>query len=1184
MTSMDNPPQLDSYTCKLQGRNLVEAAAGTGKTYNIQILYTRMILELGLPVDSIVVVTFTVAATAELKSRIRTILSEVQQQAEVGNDSSGKWSWPAESESDADAAVQRARKILENATENDVAPDLCRKRLSAALQSFDIARISTIDGFCQRLLGEFAFEGGVRYAMNIVQNPDKIIAELTSDFCRTLLYNTKLNSNGKLAGTLHDACADEEQILSFVKYCYNHPDVILLQNGTAATEAPATAQAPATTQDVEVKVEEYTKDWEKKLGTLLSSESIDNNEIRLTVLLAARQHVLDQFNLRRQRDGFTTFTENLQQTSRAIQSNPLWVEKLQSRFQAVIIDEFQDTNLTQYNIFNTIFSKQEMPFFMVGDPKQAIYAFRGGDVNAYLRAKNDTKKSGTVSSLTQNFRSGQNVIDCIYQLFQNNGFGREDIQLPKITAADSNAKLDLKFPEDNREAKAATLVKVKVKDGTSEPADVVLLVQNLLGNEGYKLVDASGEPRPICPRDIAILCFSNRTCTELYNQLVSKGIPAVLSNAQNVLLSDEAQDFEDLIYALLHPTDWQAQIRALRSGLCNISIDELCLLQNGDSKATDLPQQLRQLAAIWQEQSFMAMFNRLLNTSKFHIFAPRTGNNTTERRLTNYFHLADLLQAMIQRQHLTPTSLLSTYQRMRIQAQGQEEFSEEYELQLASEAEAVRILTIHKSKGLQYPIVILPDLDQEVVKREAKPNCKSPKQRPSGFHKGNDGKLYYHTGCTVSDDARQRCEAEAVQEMRRVIYVAFTRAQNGVFLLEHPVKQETPSPMQVMRGAAKEAMTEAAADATAPVGTAADATVSDATTPVGTASDATASAALGTMPAPMSAPVGAPTPSANAEKDALTQPDDCSQLPLDRSGAFSSFSALAGSLHNRRPTNSLAELQEDDDVAADDDATADAAKSAPSPVFQVPRGAEIGTMLHKILEIIDFTTIKEEDLEPLLTRAIASAGLTAKFTPEAKVGLQQIFAALLKTKFALHDGTPFTLADIPKSHRLAELDFISYEDNGLPLKELRNILEADESCGLPSLLTSAGLAPENFLRGQIDLLAKINDKFFLFDWKSNVIDCNLDSFAPVRNGMKRPADGTEYTGIQAEMQAHAYQLQYLIYLAVTMRHLKINTEEEYNQLFGGVYYVFLRGLKADSDRGLFFDRPSWKVVQAIMEL
>lgn len=1190
---MSGPAPFDLVGTPLRpGVTLLEASAGTGKTYTIAGLYLRLLLEGRLALEQILVVTFTNAATAELRLRIRRGLVAARQALATGAAAPG------------DGPLVESLLVAPEAQRAD-----WRARLEIALERFDAAAVFTIHGFCQRLLGERAFESGHLFDTELATDVSGVWQAVADDYWRRHFQAAA----APLLLAARQADLGPERMASLLSVVARDPGVRRL---TRTVLAPAEAEACwlaawASAAD-EWRREApairalfgsatrwgnkpYNSDHEMaelfgKVEALLGPEGPQAQDLSALEaftpealahkrkkkgqepppahpFLGACREVLERaedlgqahwaaflagaagaVRARLEQDQTVGFDDLLTRVRDALRGpgGEALRAVLRRRHGAALIDEFQDTDPVQFEIFERAFTPAgDFQLYLVGDPKQAIYSFRGADIFAYLGARRLVDREYT---LGDNFRSAGGLVWAVNALFDHpRPFGLAQIGFHPVTArgrADEapltedgvrRAPLQVWYWDPGEKCTRKPDQEERLAEAVA--AEVVRLLAG-----GTRLGD-----RPLAPAGLAVLVDKHEQAERVRRALARRGVPAVQQTQGSVWETDEAADLDRVLRAMDQPAREDLVRGALATRFLGVDAAALEALGSDDlaweAQVTGFLEWRRR----WEEDGFFGMFEDWLRDRgvRHRLLAEEGG----ERRLTNVLHLGELLHRAAAENRLGRVGLLQWLAGRRARP-GQDGDAEL--LRLERDDAAVQLVTIHRSKGLEYDVVFCPFLF-----RPATTPANRAKQEWVMFHDpAADGALTLDLGSAAQEDHRQAMYGERFAENLRLLYVALTRARHRAYLVWGPLKDAA--------GSAPGWLLQPPGDPVVPPLSALPRLAEEHVEQGGAvAARAAVEALAGRAAAGFTGPGPGPV-----EVLDLPDPDATRHVPPSAEGEGTGprpFRAVA-----RRPwgVTSFTGLVRNAVVEEPDrDAGAHGVTSDPEAVAEAPdplegfRGAEAGVCLHALFEEADFAAPADVH-RPLVERVLRAHG----FDP-ARLGGPVL--ELLRRTLATPLPGVGRLADLPAADRRAEMEFL------LPLRFLT-------PAGLQAALASplgegpgGGDGPsatrwldglefrpvEGFLRGFIDLVFRHEGRFHLLDWKSNVLG-------------RTPADYPAAVVGQA-MAAERYHLQYHLYAVALDAHLRARLPDyDYDRHFGGVMYLFVRGLDpACPGQGVFAHRP-----------
>ena len=843
------------------------------------------------------------------------------------------------------------------------------------------------------------------------------------------------------------------------------------------------------------------------------------------------------------------------------------------------------------------------PFIVVGDPKQSIYRFRGADVFAYLASR---RTAGGRLHLERNWRSVPALVEAVNSVFAGAApFVTPEIEYRPVGAAGEGDN-PLRLPPGESASALEFWLLPRVQEGkplAKKDASPVVAgatadrVARLLacGARGEAAIDGA----PLTGGDVAVLVRTRAQGRQMAAALRERGVRSVEIDDGSVFHTREAEQIERLLWALADPGR-EARVRGALTGDL-LGLDAQALLALGDDEAawSVWAARLAHWRARWESRGIGAVVLRLLEGEggATHLLGHRDG----ARRLTNVRHLAELLQAAETRERLAPAELAAWLNRRRADSDGPDD---DVKLRIESDEQLVRILTVHGSKGLEFPVVFCPFAW----------DARSPGRRRDAVD------TVYHRGAAhgyrevIDLDPDERAQAiewlEEFAESVRLLYVALTRAKfrcvvawgqvNGAehsplaWLLHRPASggaadAESGSVAREAAGAAAGerfgtddpdaviAALQAAADRFDGLG--AQAWVGEMHAFARRVSGAVSACVLDPEPPPAHAPVLCEeSPPALAARE--------SRRPLRRIRSLTSFSALAAAAPS--PGGTLGRLparRGDADVdrpdhdqhetpadAAGDDTGAAGAPARERTAFTFPRGPVAGICLHRIFERLDDPPDNGADgldLEEICRDALADFGIDGAWRTVARTMVERTRSVLLGES-ERSDG--FRLAD--PHRRLVELEFhfpVEGLDRGRLAARMVEHGYPDPFAG--AVRTGTGVSPppiHGFLRGFVDLVVKHDERWYILDYKSNWLGPGPGGYAPEALG--------------AAMREGGYTLQSLIYLVALHRYLGVRLPGyEYERHVGGALYLFVRGIDpaAGMGRGVYFDRPSAECLLAL---
>lgn len=1132
------------FETNLSGIHLIEAGAGTGKTYNITGLYIRSLLERKLLPSSLLVLTFTKPATAELRSRIR-------------------------------MRIRETIDVLKGAKPTDDFLRTCQQRyqsaeniahLKKAYSEFDECVISTIHGFCQRILNDFPIEFSLPSSFEIVTDPNTLHQEAIDSVWRSLIIKNERTISAPLLELIAANYQNPDKMFALLKPVLDQPYASLkpetknltdfdsdLQNirtqFNALKKAWAQDKEALTAivisaavnknkyQNIDQRIEEVEA-WieggnpfaivptklptfgndlpsiglrkNQQVETLSLYNAVDSYLIAKASIEPAKTSFLALFiNLLRTKIAalkeerrLLTYQDLLLHVEQGLVENPALAQRLRKQFSVALVDEFQDTDSIQYSIFNRIYKDAKSEgLFMIGDPKQAIYRFRNADIHTYLRAKKDAPEKNRYT-LSYNYRSSQALLRGLNKLFQSSEhpFKMDGLEF-----------VEAKYPheEENQEqelfinAKRVPAFQLFSYNGGAEPIKTIdqkrEVVYNSTVTEICRLLSGQAKlgQRPVQANDIAILVPKHKQAQEVQNKLAEKGIKSIINSKESVFKSPEAISLQLVLTAILQPGNERLIRAALLSSFIALPASELQVFQNKEEDWADQVAIFYTLNKRWKKWGFLDFANELLRT--FDIERTLSKQPTAERAITNLFHLIELLGKEYVHAKPAPQTLLG-YLNQKISDENTKGNDEDL-IRLESDEELIQILTIHASKGLEFPIVFCPFL------WDLKPKTRN-KPLPS-ISNGSTTSVILETEGDMATAVDAQITEELNAEFIRLIYVAITRAESACFL--HLMQSE------------KTAFTEFM-----------DPVIDDLKSG-NEAFMALRSMSFESIPVPE-----------NKWKPEHSRIQAYQRTNLYDVPKILSFSQLSGS-------DSVDETEEigfdfDDDQTEKTEMETDA-----KTMFTLPKGKETGTFLHTLFEEIDFTDPRT--IEPVLNEELENY---PKLKAWHKPLLKQVHEAVKHPLFS-----ECSLQQISKDNRIVEMEFHFPLENS-PTKQMLSIIRGD--------IVEDEALEQGYLKGFIDLIFHYKQQYFILDYKSNYLGDQFSDYSK--------------QALSEQMKHSNYDLQYHIYTLALHRFLELRIPEySYETHFGGAIYFFLRGMNPlEPTSGVFIHKPDFKLIQQLNKL
>lgn len=1188
----------DPIHSPLEGISLIEAAAGTGKTHAIESLYLRLVLEKQLPVEQILVVTFTRAATSELRDRIYRRLAKAR---DVFS-----------------GAAAEGDVLLHHLTAPAFQRIPADRLLRQALMDFDRAAIFTIHGFCQRVLYENAFETANAFDAELLRDQTPILVEVVEDFWRRTvcdqpaeflrfaqgflgepsrlleLARQSITADFAVIPRRETPCLQPETLAVLrtrrehlrAVWSAGREDVrgILLAaplNGKSyGTQKPSEKGAPTgRAQRVEgllaaldaYLAQESSSYPPPQAAAKLAASSLARATLKGRVtashpvfdacealqqaaeLLALEmnghlQHLkwrlvssvppeLERRLLQKGRVSFDDLLRRVARTLEGLRGDEL-TGAVRRRYRAALVDEFQDTDDLQYRVFARLFASPQHLLVMIGDPKQAIYGFRGADIFSYLRA---ARRADARFTLFRNWRSSPGLVQAVNTLFTQStapflfpGIAFTPGKAARVDAAvDAPAMVFWHLDSRRQRDDGKALTKKEAQ---------TLCVRAVTAEIGRLLF---GRTPAIPAGDMAVLVRTNSQASLMKAHLSAAGVPSVIYSTANVFDSDEARELLAVLFSVAEPQNSFRLKSALATRLLGATAADIAAGErSGEAWARRIRRHWEYLR-LWTERGFTAMFRQWLagEAVKQRLLELPGG----ERRLTNLLHLGELAHRATENENLGAAGLLKWLGR---QADPDAQRCEETQLRLESDDLAVKIVTVHRSKGLEYPIVFCPFGWSGSTLRGG----------DVFFHDvRNDDRLTVDLSGDRDSPNRLRAQNEILAENLRMLYVAVTRARERCYLVWGRINTAESSALSYLlcSGAAAEDRA-AESDWISRLKDGFSRLGDDETRRRLDQLAACSGGTIAVRPLPEQPPPavdpGRPLPEMVCREF---------QGAIDSTWSLTSYSALASAAGVDAPDHDAG------DPASADEAPSEDAPPAPAvELADFPAGARAGTLIHSVFEALDFA---RPDPRAIVSRKLKEFG----FSPHWQEPLCRMIAAVLAAPL-FGDPAPVRLADVGSDRRVTEMEFY------VPLKRVTPAALEEALAGHGGALPPDGkrtgafgerlhFAPtRGFLKGFIDLVFAHRGRYYLIDWKSNRLGA-------------APAD-YHRSRLDRVMHEHLYDLQYHLYTLALHLYLRRRVAGyDYDRDFGGVCYVFVRGvdLGRGPEYGLFCDRPEPRRIHAL---
>ncbi len=1222
---------LNAISLPLNQVNLIEASAGTGKTYTIGSIYLRLLLQAGencfsrpLNVEEILVVTFTEMATEDLKRKIRERLTAAISVFSEYYETKDKAIFTGEH--------QFLAELLPYL--KDIPTAL--RRLKLAEQNLDLASIYTIHGFCRRMLMQHAFNSGVHFNLKLLKDQSDLLKQFANEFWREHFYSQPF----EIANFISKELGSPDDVLSILESDLSKDVSVATDNQQSLSLSideflqKSVGERLKAVEDLKafwlknvdeiysIIMEEITKDypedqskslnrkiyqkgrlktWTKQINEWANNpldyeinktlrdyflqSSIEQNyekqteelnnkkaamplyapifaELEEYVQILVKQHqssdLLKKIILYHYRQGIQkklleykanhpekSFDDLLRLLKEALhgEGGEQLAELIRFQYPFAMIDEFQDTDALQYQIFSKIYHNEtasgNVGFMMIGDPKQAIYRFRGADIFTYLKAADEASER---FNLGTNYRSSQPLVEGVNRLFdfKNAPFIYKNIKFLNVGAAKKNLVFQL-----NNQPEPAFRFYINDKDKSTQQdyaKACAISIQQWLKSAAENPVvfpnESNAENQTLRAENIAVLVRGYTEAELVKKELQALGIASVyLSDRGNVFESNTAKELVLILQACLSVTE-RPILNAIATALFGLNAAEIHQIHHDEIQWQRWAEKFAEYQQIWQRQGVLPMLHHLLLAE--NITEKLLSRPDGERKLTDLLHLAEILQQAAALNE-SEAALLRWFEK-----QIQDESRQEAQIRLESERQLVKIVTIYKSKGLEYDLVWLPFLGNE-----AKDPTKSGKQKKlfNLYYDSDEEKTLWDMQDQHLDELTQEVFAEEL----RLLYVALTRAKYQMaFMLPKAFDKKWNALLYVLtQGEIGRKLNLPNTWDTQPL------------------LEKFKQFLPNDVAIELTDVLQASEPlTLNVSQENLSA--EIFQGEIEQDWRVTSFSGIEQTHQRKAYLNESAvkkSLIFDD--AKDYDASisienipenlTELAHDNDEMVLDFPRGTQIGTLLHRYFEKVPFAQLAEnENIEKLCQ--------DLNLAEEQFAAVQQWFEQILSTPILPNDD--LALAQINEKQCLKELAFYL------------NITSHFDVAGFNRALATLHHLPseplqfddiQGMVRGTMDLVFSHQDKYYLLDYKSNFLGETLKDY--------------DQTALKKAMLEHHYDWQYLLYVVALHRYLKTRLPHyDYNRDFGGVVYAFLRGMNGSPQSGIFFDKPDWQLIQQLEEL
>lgn len=1165
---------------QLEGLHLVEAAAGTGKTYNITAFYVRLIIEKGLRVDQILVVTYTRSATRELRERI-------DERMRLTRDAlKGK------------VSIEECDDFIQSIYYKYRGDELVIERLNRAIDDLDLAAIHTIHGFCRQTLQEQVFESGSLFDVEFITDETDLQAEVHDDLWLEFinwaeaepvrapafrLLVDEIKEPDGLAGYTSKVKGKpfvqlyEDQLREPDEICREYHELWQGLRGAWDPEGMQRLLSDKTLITQRSFNRSRTPKWIAGMQEMLNLEhpppdpsAVFDNFSKFTVdhiekyrtnnalpedlgdlyrffELCQRMHELSKsgelkqvllnlvvsrfrqlYEHAKQQKKVRTYDDLLIALNEALNQQNL-VQILQKNFPAALIDEFQDTDPVQFRIFDKIYMQKQgqsdLSLFLIGDPKQSIYSFRGADIFTYIEAKNKVTYHWT---LDKNYRSACSLVGAINYLFSHKDktpFLLDDIEFHPIDVHKGDDEMEI---TGGIQKEPMQFLLRPEKESINKDQAVRRVAQDT-ASEIRRLLDQPEQIRiedaPIEAKDIAVLVGRHHEGAKIKEELAKRGIRSVDQSKASVYRSPEADYIMMLLYALRDPSN-PSLIRALLgSRISGFTFSELQALRDREDQWLAILDYIRELNELFKRNGFLSLLRKFLSTpikqadqtpaTPLEVIMYYSGG---ERTLTNLMHLGEELNDYARSGNRGLEDMIKWMIRKREDAAGEEE-----ELRLESDRELVKIITMHSAKGLQFPVVFCPYLWVGTDPKNVQP--------PFVFQEQNQ-RIVDFAG--RHERASTLVLQESVSEHLRLAYVALTRARYRCYVGWAPYEKQEFAPLtglmlgsDYMRQFIEDPDSASSGDLSTVIEKLAESEFIGITEPQY---------------------IGNESEEPEWEADHIGEAREWKRGEVHPSWFITSYSGMKQG-RQTEPEGPFA----DEGIWDEEQAVSAEPISEKKNIFIFPRGAKPGMFLHQVFEEITFSD-SADDIKSEIRRLLEEY----QFEPDWLPVIYSMTHRALTTP-VLPENKQWHLSELNANQYLREMEF-HFRITDAEFDEVEKIISGN------SVSKPNGSGVYGFMKGYIDLIFEHEGMYYILDYKSDYLGDNTEDY-------RRDA-------LEAHMRERGYHLQYHIYTVALIRYLKTRMPEfDYNKHFGGAIYLYLRGMQ--NGNGIYFDRPDAGIIQKL---
>lgn len=1203
--------------CPIEGSNLIEASAGTGKTYSIASLFLKALLEKRVKsVKNILVLTFTKAATAEIKLRIYENLLTAKRMLEETSENVREHLFEKEP-----VIRDILKPYLDERSE-------ALKIISNAVKNFDENGIYTIHGFCNLILSEYAFSSGVPFDKNMVTDQSLLVFETIVDYWRKFAFfapKCVMNKLEKLEfsdlislykikeSNPHIRINQQEEnmtgISNTVENCYNSAEEIHGElaerlkytdttsflglipfeklKGNIYQKSSIEAKAEKFLNFISADQPLYAKDIlddsiiiyftaGKITSSLKKNNKIDEMpeifkiiehfyDIYLQYMQAAdgwligfKKNMIDfvhkRLNAYKSARGILYFNDQLSILHDALsETGDHFKDRIADEYQLVFVDEFQDTDPLQYEIIKKLFIDKSAVFF-IGDPKQSIYSFRGADIYSYIKAKENVESGYTMKT---NFRSESALVYGVNRIF-NSRFRRENpfvIENIGYSDVDSENKGETKLIVEGEEYKPLKIWAFETSDGNLINEDEYNEAAALTtAREVARLLKLSAESKAyikhkdkyeqLKPADFAVLCRKTKEAFIVKKYLDQLGIANIISSSKSIFDSEEAYEIHLLLNCISEPGNLNMIKNFLITDLMGFKPHHVKNMEESEGLG-GYSIKLRGYKELLISRGIMHCVNEFLKDEQ--IISRLIHSPYGKRKIANINQLSEILHKKESENALQLHELINWLSNQR---SGNLLKEEEYELRMETDEDALNIMTIHKSKGLQFPVVFAPFLLAGSLMHSFKPFI---------YH---DDDLEMYLQLESDEETQRKYALECLSENLRLAYVALTRAKYRCYTALAKTRNAGTSAFAYLFSDGDIFSKEWKKEFNNKISM---------ENFVTEALDNEAFDFIDILPAKLeSADINSdfePSESAeelSGEEKNLRVREFQNKAP--ERWKISSFSSI---LRKMNPHETFTTFM--DDEVFDVSEISEEKRDADYSMFSLPGGVNTGNALHDLLEHTDLNTVTESGLNEIVRKTLNLYHIDAKFKNAVCENINNL------RKKNLGGEKDFQLKNVPYKDTLREMEFY-FPSRSIDINLIRDVFIRNAGEGETESIIAGSVGEDvsekiyGFMKGYIDMIFRYNGRYYIIDWKTNYLGSTYEDYCE--------------DSLNQAMLKSQYFLQYHIYTVALTLHLNSKMENfDYERHFGGVYYLFLRGIDAgeNSRNGIFFHKPAQSVIAGLIE-